>query len=57
MSVVLPSIMMATIGTGFLTTVRFFVTNLARQSDAPAAQAVVRGREANGRASLVEAAN
>jgi hypothetical protein len=57
MSVVLPSIMMATISTGLLMTARLFVTNLARQSDAPAAQAMVLGREANGRATLVEAAN
>ena len=57
MSVVLPSITMATISTGFLMTFRFFVMNLARQSAVPAARAVVLGREANERATLVHAAN
>jgi hypothetical protein len=48
---------MATISTGFLMTFRVFVMNLARQSAVPAARAVVLGREANERATLVHAAN
>ena len=57
MSVILPSITMATISTGFLMTFRLFVMNLARQSAAPAARAVVPGGEADERATLVQAAN